>query len=80
MKLAALLPYPIRNAVLGSLVVLVDGEELHRPSSPALVHRTGLRQGQNFSTQQVSLRDRTWASHNKTGMEWGSDMRAWARD
>ena len=68
-----LLPYPISNAVLGSLVVLVDGEELHCPSPPALVNRSGLRQGQNLSTQQVSLHDRR-ASHNKTGMEWGSDM------
>ena len=53
-----LLPYPISNAVLGILVVLVDGEELHRPSPPALVHRAGLRQGQNLPTQQVSLHDR----------------------
>ena len=46
----------------------MNGEELHRPSSPALVYRAGLRQGQDFSTQQVSLRDQTWASHNK--LEW----------
>ena len=51
----------------------MDGEELHRPSPPALVHRTGLRQGQDLSTQQVTLHNRR-ASHNKTGMEWGSDM------
>ena len=63
--------------VFGSLVVLVDGEELHRPSPPALVNRADLRQGQNLSTQQVMLHDRSprRASHNKTGMEWGSDMR-----
>ena len=52
------LPYPISNAVLGSLVVFVDGEKLHRTSSPALVHRADLRQGQNLSTQQVPLHGR----------------------
>ena len=47
--------YPIRDAVLSGLVVLVNGVELYRPSLPTLVHRVALRHRQNFSAQQITL-------------------------
>ena len=61
--------------------MLVDGEELHRPSPPTLVHRAGLRRGQDLSILQVSLPDMEWDSNmrgepgHKTSLAWNREGR-----